>query len=105
MPVSLEFLRGLLGCLSLFFAHFLGRTIGKVSKRKSSRRQLFTWTLRFVLTLAAVCYRAVDKLAIIILILDALALATGWWDEWRPKHEEDLTQTMFPDDQSPDQNF
>jgi hypothetical protein len=98
MPVSLEFLRGVLGCLSLFFAHFLGRTIGKIFKRKSSRRQLFTWTLRFVLSVGAVCYRAVDNLAMIILILAALALAAGWWDEWRPKREEDLTQTMFGED-------
>jgi hypothetical protein len=98
MPVSLEFLRGLLGGLSLFFAHFLGRTIGKMSKGKSSRRQLFTWTLRFALTIGALCYRAVDKLAMIVLLLDALALAAGWWDEWRPKRDEDLTHTMFPDD-------
>ena len=98
MPVSLEFLRGLLGGLSIFFAHFLGRTIGKLSKGKTARRPLFTWGLRFALTLGAVCYHAVDKLAMIVMALDVVAFAIGWWDEWRPKREEDLTHTMFPDD-------
>ena len=98
MPVSLDFLRGLLGGLSLFFAHFLGRTIVKVSKGKQGRRPLFTWALRFALTIGAVCYRAVDKLAIVVLLLDVVAFGAGWWDEWRPKREEDLTHTMFPDE-------
>ena len=99
MPVSLEFLRGLLGGLSIFFAHFLGRSIVKVSKGRERKRALYTWTLRFVLTAGAVCYRSVDRLALIILLLDAVAFALGWWDEWRPKREEDLTRTIFPEDQ------
>lgn len=98
MPVSLELLRGLLGGLSIFFAHFLGRAIGKHSKGKTARRPLFTWTLRFALSVGAVCYHGVDKLAITVMVLDVVALAIGWWDEWRPKREEDLTHTMFPDD-------
>ena len=98
MQVSLDVLRGVLGALSIFFAHFLGRTIVKVAKGKERRRPLFTWALRFALTAAAVCYRAVDRLAIVVLLLDVLAFAVGWWDEWRPKHEEDLTHTMFPDE-------
>jgi hypothetical protein len=99
MPVSLEFLRGLLGGLSIFFAHFFGRTVVKVSKGRARRRALYTWALRFILTIAAICYRSVDQLAIIVLTLCAVAFGAGWWDEWRPKHEEDLTHTMFPDDQ------
>src|SRR5437879_118373 len=98
MPVSLDFLRGLLGGLSLFFAHFLGRAIVKVSKGRERKRALYMWTLRFALTVGAVVYRSVDRLAIIILALDVAAFAVGWWDEWRPKHEEDLTHTIFPED-------
>ena len=98
MPLSLEFLRGLLGGLSIFFAHFLGRAIVKVSKGRERKRALYTWALRFVITIGAVCYRSVDRLAIIVLVLDVGAFALGWWDEWRPKREEDLTRTMFPDD-------
>ena len=99
MPVSLELLRGLLGALSIFFAHFFGRTVVKVSKGKERKRALYTWGLRFAVTAAAICYRAVDRLALIVLLLDVVALAVGWWDEWRPKREDDLTRTMFPDDQ------
>ena len=99
MTVSLEFLRGLLGGLSIFFAHFFGRAVVKVSKGKERKRALYTWALRLILTVAAICYRSVDRLAIIILVLDAVAFAAGWWDEWRPRREEDLTRTMFPDDQ------
>ena len=96
MPVSLEFLRGLLGGLSIFFAHFFGRALWKVTRGKERKRALYAWALRFLLTLGAICYRSVDRLAIIILVLDALAFAVGWWDEWRPKHQEDLTHTIFP---------
>ena len=99
MPVSLEFLRLLLGGLSILFAHFFGRAIAKVSKGKERKRALYTWALRFILTVAAICYRSVDRLAFVVLALDAVAFGLGWWDEWRPKREEDLTRTMFPDDQ------
>jgi hypothetical protein len=98
MPV--EFLRGLIGGLSVFFAHFFGRAVVKVSKGRERKRPLYTWALRLILTIGGVCYRGVDRLAIIILLLDAAAFALGWWAEWRPKHEEDLTHTMFPDDRS-----
>ena len=98
MPVSIEFLRGVLGVLGVLFAHFLGRTIVKVQKGRARKRALYTWALRFILSVVAVCYLAVDRLAIIVLVLDAVAFGIGWWDEWRPKHEEDLTRTMFPDD-------
>src|SRR5256885_17185830 len=99
MTVSLEFLRGLLGGLSIFFAHFFGRAVVKVSKGKERKRALYTWALRLILTVAAICYRGVDRLAIVVLGLDAGGFGLGWGDEWRPKHEEDLTRTIFPDDQ------
>jgi hypothetical protein len=98
MPVSLELMRILVGGLSVFFAHFLGRTVVQVSQGKKRRRPLYTWALRFVLSLVAVSYWGVDRVALIVIVLDLAAFAAGWWDEWRPKHEEDLTRTMFPED-------
>ena len=98
MPVSLEFLRGLLGGLSIFFAHFLGRAIGKAAKGRERKRPLITWALRYALAVGAVCYHGVDRLALIVLALGIVALALGWWDEWRPKREEDLTHTIFPEE-------
>ena len=98
MSVSLEFLRGLLGAISIFFAHFLGRTIVQVSKGKARRRPLYTWGLRYALSIGAVLYRGVDRLAMVVLALGVVLFALGWWDEWRPKHEEDLPGKMFPED-------
>ena len=77
MPVSIEFLRGVLGVLGVLFAHFLGRTIVKVQKGKARKRALYTWALRFILSVVAVCYLAVDRLAIIVLVLDAVAFGSG----------------------------
>ncbi len=99
MPASLEFLRGLLGILSIFFAHFFGRTMVKVAKGRERKRPLYTWGLRMTLSTAGVCYLGVDRMAIIVLVLEAVAFGLGWWDESRPKHQDDLTRTMFPDDQ------
>lgn len=98
MPVSLEFLRGLVGGISIFFAHFLGRSIVLVSKGKQGRRPLYTWAFRYALATAAVCYHGVDLLAIVVLAAGAVTLALGIWDERRPKKQEDLAKMMFPED-------
>jgi len=99
MPVSLEFLRVVVGGLSVFFAHFLGRSVALAAKGQRWKRPLFTWALRYTLAAGAVCYHGVDRLAIAILALDVILFAVGWWDEWRPKRQEDLTRKMFGDDE------
>jgi hypothetical protein len=46
---------------------------------------------------AAVAYRSrFDLIDIAFCVLAALALAAGYWEESRPKSEEDLTRKMFP---------
>src|SRR5579872_2887839 len=99
MPVSLEFLRGLVGGISIFFAHFLGRSVALTVKGQGRRRPLFTWAIRYALSIGAACYHGIDRLAIGVIIAGAILFALGYWDEWRPKHQEDLTRTMFGDDQ------
>ena len=49
-----------------------------------------------MLTIAAVCWRGVDRMAIMIIVLGALSCVVGVWDERRPKKEEDLAKAMFP---------
>ena len=99
MPASLELLRIVVGGLSVLFAHMLGRSIGLSSKGRARRRPLITWALRYALSASAVCYFGIDRFAVIVIVLGALLFAVGWWDEWRPKHQEDLTRQMFPDDE------
>ncbi len=99
MPASLQALRIVVGLLSIFFAHFLGRSVAVAAKGERRKRPLYTWAFRYALCLGALCYHGVDGLAIVILILDVILFAAGWWDEWRPKHEEDLTRKMFGDDE------
>jgi hypothetical protein len=99
MPVSLEFLRVLMGGLSVFFAHFLGRSVILTSRRRQGKRPLYTWAFRYAVSAGAVCYFAIDRLALVVLILDSILFALGWWDEWRPKHQEDLARRMFGEDE------
>src|SRR5713226_3251244 len=96
MRVSVEFLRILIGLLSLLFSHFFGRALYNVPKGRQSRSRLFTWGLRMALTLIAVCYFGVDRFAVIILLLALGALAAGYWDESRPRKQEDLSKALFP---------
>ena len=96
MPVSIEFLRGVLGALSLFFAHFLGRAAANFARGLQRKRRFYSWLLRYVVTVAAVCWRGVDRMAIIFLALSVVSLGIGVWDERRPKKDEDLSRTMFP---------
>ena len=96
MPVSIEFMRGVLGALSLFFAHFLGRAAVNFSRGLQRKRSFYSWLLRYVVTVAAVCWRGVDRMAIIFLALSVVSLGVGVWDERRPKKDEDLSRTIFP---------
>jgi len=94
--IPLDILRGFLGLLSLFFAHFLGRAIVRVRVRHERPRKLYGWLVRTLITVFAILYRrGFDAIAIASLALAAASLAAGVWDEYRPKHEEDLTGQMF----------
>ena len=102
MPIPIEFLRGLLGALCVFFAHFLGRSVVRVSQGKQKQSKTVAWAVRTVITGAAILYRhPIDAVAIVVFVLAVVAAAVGAWDEYRPRHEpEDLTQKIFsPDDQ------
>ncbi len=97
MPIPIEFLRGLLGALCVFFAHFLGRSVVRVREGKQKQSKLIGWALRFLITGAAILYRhSLDVVAIVVFVLAAAAFGLGAWDEYRPKPEpEDLTKRIF----------
>ena len=93
----MDVLRVFLGLLCLFFAHFLGRSLVRV-RRGSSMRSLYGWLLRTILAAGAILWRrGLDTVAIVIFTISAASLAIGYWDEQRPKEQEDLTKEIFGD--------
>ncbi len=98
MPVPIEFLRGVLGLLCLFFAHMAGRSAWAVSRDRQKKSRLYAWIIRATVCGGALLFRhSVDTVVIGVYVLAAVAAAAGWWAESRPKKQEDLTHELFPD--------
>ena len=96
MPIPLDILRVLLALLSIFFAHFLGRSIVRLRRGLQRPRNLYGWLIRLVLTLGAVLWhRGLDGIAILAYTLSAASLVVGFWDEQRPKPHDDLPKQIF----------
>jgi hypothetical protein len=93
MPIPLDILRGVLGLLCVFFAHFLGRSIVRV-RHGAPARSLYGWLIRAAITVGAILWhRGLDNVAIVAFTLAAASLVVGVWDEQRPKKREDSSQT------------
>ena len=96
----MEFLRCVLGLIGIGCAYMAARAV--VAARKGWQKQSKTtgWLIRTVLCLAGVIFRhPVDTLDIAVWILIAAAAAAGGWITARPKPQEDLTHTIFPDEE------
>ena len=99
MAVPIEFLRGLLGFICIACAYMTGRTIVTVRKGWQKPSRLYGWIIRLTLCLAAVAFRhELDMVDITIWVLSAVALSASLFDMSREKKQEDLTQTIFPDE-------
>lgn len=95
----MDLLRAILGALCVFFAHFLGRSAVRVFQGKSARSRAITWALRAGVTVLGVFWgRGLDTISVVVVALAASALAFGAWLEWRPRHEEDLSKALFPEE-------
>ena len=98
MPVSLEFMRGILGFIGIGCAYMLGRSVVAVQKGWQKQSKLVGWAIRVLLCLGAVAFRhAVDAADIAVWSLSALAFGVSVWESSRPQKEENLAKTMFPD--------
>jgi hypothetical protein len=99
MPVSLEFLRGVLGLIGIGCAYMLGRSVASVRKGWVKRSKVYGWTIRTAACLVAVGLRhRVDTADIVVWSLAAAAFALAYWHTSRERKEEDLTHTIFPDE-------
>lgn len=97
MPVPLEFLRGVLGVLCVFFAHMAGRGVVAVRTGRGKLSRLYAWILRAVVCAAALIFRhPVDLVVMALWGLAAMAFAAGLWVASRPRKDEDLTSVIFP---------
>ena len=98
MPVSLEFLRGVLGVLAVIFAHLAGRSGAKVRKGKQKLSGFYGWLIRAAACVIAVSIRhQLGVLDVAVWVLCAMAFGLGWWDASRSRPEEDLTHQIFPE--------
>lgn len=100
MLVSIEFLRGVLGLFALFFAFVAGRVLADFRRGRVKQSRLTAWILRLLVCAAAMIFprRAVDAVAIGVWTGAVLLFAVGFWTASRPRKEEDLTHTIFPDE-------
>ena len=98
MPVSIEFLRGVLGVLCVLFAHFAGRTTVAVKQGRQKITKLYAWIIRAAACGIAISLRhPTDVIDVSVWLLSLAAFASGWWDASRPKETEDLTHQIFPE--------
>lgn len=95
--MSLEFLRGMLGVLCIFFAHMAGRSAALVRKRRQKVSKLYGWILRTAVCAAVIVFRsAVDTVAMAIWALALAAFLFGMWTASRQKLPEPGAQ-IFPE--------
>jgi hypothetical protein len=96
MPVPIEFLRGVLGILCIFFAHLAGRSASAVQRGRQKTSRLYAWLIRTIVCAGALLFRhSLDATAVIIYILAVAAVGAGWWDDRRPRKEDDFSQQIF----------
>src|SRR5689334_21221898 len=99
MPnVPMEFIRGVLALLCLFFGHMGGRAAGAVAKGRQPGRRLFTWIVRMVLASGALLVRhPIDTLVLAVWGLELALFGARYWLVVNQKPPEDLSHEIFPE--------
>jgi hypothetical protein len=94
----LEFLRGMLGLLCIFFAHMAGRSAASVRRGQQKITKLYAWVLRTVVCALVIVFRSpVDSMAIGVWAVSLAAFAIGMFAVSRQKPPEDLSDQIFPE--------
>jgi hypothetical protein len=97
MPVSYEFLRGVLGVIGLACAYMSGRSLLAVRKGWQKLSRLYGWILRAAACLGAMVLRhPLDTMTMIVWAVAVVAFAAGYWQALHQKPPEDLTEQIFP---------
>ncbi len=96
----MEFLRGVLGLIGVGCAYMLGRSVVMVRKGWQKPSRSYGWGIRCAACLVAVAIRhPVDAADVAVWLLSIAAFAVGHIVTSRERKEEDLTRTIFPDDE------
>ena len=97
MPAALTPLRVLLGVLCVFFAYYLGRSIGARLEGRTSIGRLMHWLLRVTVTAFGVAWGGLDRWAVLTLCLAALSAGLGFYAQQRPTRRDDPETRIFPE--------
>ncbi len=98
MPVSIEFLRGVIGLIGAGCAFMLGRTAAAVRRKWQKPARIYGWGLRTACCMIALAIRhTVDAAAMAVWAAAGALFALGFWLVSRPRKEEDLVSAIFPD--------
>lgn len=94
----MDFFRGVLGVLCVFFAYMAGRSAVLVRQGGQRKPRLYGWAIRTVLCGVAVILRqGLDAITILVWALAAVAFAGAMWLASHQKSPEDLTDQIFPE--------
>jgi len=99
MPsVPVEFIRGVLGLLCLFFGYMGGRAAAAVVKDRAPGRRLFTWIARMLICSVGMVLRSqIDTIAIAVWVAEIALFFLGYWMVQNERPPEDLTHEIFPE--------
>jgi len=97
MPAALTPLRILLGALCVFFAYYLGRSIGARLEGRTSIGRLTHWVLRVIVTAFGAAWGGLDRLAVTVVCLAALSAGLGYYAQQRPARRDDSVSGVFPE--------
>lgn len=99
MPsLPIEFIRGVLGLLCLFFGYMGGRAAAAVSKGRAPGRRLFTWIARMLICSVGLVIRSpIDTVAIAVWVAEIGLFGLGYYAVLNQKPPEDLTHEIFPE--------
>jgi hypothetical protein len=99
MPsIPIEFLRGVLGVLCVFFAHMAGRSAALVRLGHQRPARLYAWIVRVLLCAVFVFFRqGLDFVGILVIALTSIAFGAGMYLVTHHKPPEDLSHQIFPE--------
>ncbi len=97
MPASYMLLRLLMGALCLFFAYYMGRSLGARMDGRATNARVMRWGLRVAVTALGTAWGGLDVVTLLMLGLAALSAAYGYYASQRPRPPgEDLSKVLFP---------